>query len=159
MDSLALARVVHVLGVVLWIGGVSMVTTVLLPALRRMKNTDDPIALFERIEGAFGLQAKVTTLATGLTGFYMLHAMDAWQRYTQVHYWWLHLMTLVWFLFTLVLFVFEPLFLHRWFSEAGAQDPTRTLARAQRLHAVLLTASLLAIVGAVAGGHGWFFIH
>jgi len=37
MDGLIAARVVHVLGVVLWIGGVALVTTVLLPATRRMK--------------------------------------------------------------------------------------------------------------------------
>lgn len=34
MNEFALARVLHVLGVVLWIGGVAMVTTVLLPAVR-----------------------------------------------------------------------------------------------------------------------------
>ena len=31
MNEFAFARVLHVLGVVLWIGGVAMVTTVLLP--------------------------------------------------------------------------------------------------------------------------------
>ena len=34
MTDIVLARVVHVLAVVLWIGGVGMVTTVLLPAIR-----------------------------------------------------------------------------------------------------------------------------
>ena len=32
MNDLALARVLHLLGVLLWIGGVAMVTTVILPA-------------------------------------------------------------------------------------------------------------------------------
>ncbi|MBS0400580.1 MAG: hypothetical protein JSR95_18105, partial [Proteobacteria bacterium] len=35
MFELALARALHVLGVVIWIGGVSMATTVALPAIRR----------------------------------------------------------------------------------------------------------------------------
>jgi uncharacterized membrane protein len=35
MDDLAVARTIHVLAVVLWIGGVAMVTTILLPAVRR----------------------------------------------------------------------------------------------------------------------------
>ena len=44
----ALARVIHILAVVLWIGGVAMVTTVLLPAIKRMDSTEDRISLFER---------------------------------------------------------------------------------------------------------------
>lgn len=36
MDELTLARVVHLLGVVLWIGGVAMITTVLLPVTAKM---------------------------------------------------------------------------------------------------------------------------
>lgn len=35
MDDVVTARALHVLGVVIWIGGVSMVTTVALPAIRR----------------------------------------------------------------------------------------------------------------------------
>jgi putative copper export protein len=35
MDDVIIARALHVLGVVIWIGGVAMVTMVVLPALRR----------------------------------------------------------------------------------------------------------------------------
>jgi uncharacterized membrane protein len=35
MGRLAFARVLHVLAVVVWIGGLSIVTTTLLPAIRR----------------------------------------------------------------------------------------------------------------------------
>ena len=35
MDDVVIARALHVLGVVVWIGGVSMVTTIALPAIRR----------------------------------------------------------------------------------------------------------------------------
>jgi len=69
--------------------------------------------LFERIESRFSLQAKVTTLLTGLSGFYMLHVLDAWSRYAEPRFWWIHAMTLVWVIFTLILFVIEPLLMHR----------------------------------------------
>ena len=36
MDDVTLARAIHVLAVVLWIGGGGLVTTVLLPAVRRL---------------------------------------------------------------------------------------------------------------------------
>jgi uncharacterized membrane protein len=35
MNDLAIARAIHVLAVVVWIGGVTMVTTVILPVVRR----------------------------------------------------------------------------------------------------------------------------
>lgn len=41
MPELAIARVLHVLGVVLWIGGVAMVTTVLLPATKRIQRAGE----------------------------------------------------------------------------------------------------------------------
>ncbi len=153
----ALARVVHVLAVVLWIGGVAMVTTVLLPAIKRMDSVEDSIALFEQLESRFAWQARITTLLTGLSGLYLLYVLDAWDRYAQVNFWWVHAMTLIWLIFTLVLFVFEPLFLHRWFHEQAQQQPTKTLRLVHRFHAVMLMLSLLTIAGAVAGSHGWFW--
>ena len=41
MVELIVARILHVIGVVLWIGGVAMVTTVLLPATRRLKAPEE----------------------------------------------------------------------------------------------------------------------
>jgi uncharacterized membrane protein len=38
MEYLTFARVLHILAVVLWIGGVAMVTTVIIPAVKRMKS-------------------------------------------------------------------------------------------------------------------------
>jgi uncharacterized membrane protein len=35
-----LARALHVVGVVLWIGGVAFVTTTLIPSLKKMADTD-----------------------------------------------------------------------------------------------------------------------
>ena len=149
------ARVLHVLGVVLWIGGVAFVTTVLIAAIKQLKDTDDRYQLFEKLEGRFAFQAKITTLITGLTGFYMTWALDGWSRYLQPEFWWMHLMTVVWLIFTLVLFVFEPLFLHRWFEHHARQNSDRTFRIIHRMHIVLLTLSLITVAGAVAGSHGW----
>jgi uncharacterized membrane protein len=156
-DLFVLARVLHVLGVVLWIGGVAFVTTVLLPALRDVEEPARRLETFERLEGRFAFQARIVTLVTGLTGFYLLHYLDAWDRYLRPEYWWIPLMTLVWAAFTLVLFVLEPLFLHRWFREKATAEPDRAFRVAQAMHIVLLSLSLLAVFGAVAGSHGWSF--
>ncbi len=148
------ARAIHVVGVVLWIGGVAFVTTTLLPSLRRMEDEEKRLALFERLEGRFGLQARIVTLATGLTGFWMLHYLQAWERYLQLQFWWIHLMTLVWLIFTLVLFVLEPLILHRKFREMATANSDRAFRRIYAMHWILLLLSLVAVLGTVAGVHG-----
>lgn len=86
MEYITFARVLHVLAVVLWIGGVAMVTTVLIPAIKKLKSKEDQIHTFEQIEGRFALQAKITTLITAITGFYMMYELDAWDRYLDVRY-------------------------------------------------------------------------
>ncbi|PIE50302.1 MAG: hypothetical protein CSA38_03635 [Flavobacteriales bacterium] len=158
MESFALARVIHIVAVVLWIGGVAMVTTVIIPAIKKLKSKEDQMKTFEQIEGRFAKQAKVTTLLTGLSGFYMLYVLDGWERYLNYRYWWIHTMTLVWLIFTLVLYVLEPFVLHRLFKRYMKENPAKTFAIMHRVHWFLLLLSLLTIIGAVAGSHGWFFI-
>lgn len=151
------SRALHVLAVVLWIGGVAFVTTVLIPALKRLENTDQRLDLFEKLEGRFGLQAKITTVVTGFTGFYMLHSIDGWDRYSHLQFWWLHLMTFVWLIFTIVLFILEPLFLHRAFHAKATDNSSQAFAILHNMHIILLSLSLLAAFGAVAGSHGASF--
>jgi len=153
--SLALARVLHVIGVVLWIGGVAFVTTVVIPTLRRAPSGEERLRLFESMESRFSAQARGVTLVTGIAGFYMIQGLNGWGRYLEPSFWWVHLMTVVWLVFTLVLFVLEPLFLHRWFKEAAERDSDRAFRILHRFHVLLLTVSLIAIAGAVAGVRGF----
>jgi uncharacterized membrane protein len=132
-----------------------MVTTVLLPATKRLKSPEERVQFFERIEAGFARQARWTVLITGLSGFYLVYRLDAWGRFQQASYWWMHAMALIWGLFTLMLFVLEPLWLHRWFERSARNRPEGTFRLIQRLHWLLLTISLLTIAGAVAGSHGW----
>lgn len=155
MDDLAIARAVHVLAVVFWIGGVAFVTTVLLPSVRRLKTADERLAFFDSIERRFAWQARLTTLLTALTGFYMLTRLDLWDRFLSAGFWWMHAMVLIWLLFTLMLFVAEPLFLHQWLQTRARAAPVSTFRLVERLHRLLLALSILTILGAVAGSHGF----
>ncbi len=149
------ARMIHIAGIVMWIGGVAFVTTVLLPALRRIANPQNRLELFEQLEGRFALQAKLVTLITAISGIYMLEFMNAWDRYQYLQFWWMHLMTFIWAIFTLVLFVLEPLVLHQWFHKQAANNSEKAFAMLHRMHWILLSLSLLAVMGAVAGSHGF----
>jgi uncharacterized membrane protein len=156
-DYFVLARTLHVLSVVLWIGGVAFVTTILIPSLIKITDSDNRLNLFETLEGKFAFQARIATLITGLSGYYMLDVMNAWERYQHLQFWWMHLMTFIWFVFTLVLFVLEPLVLHRWFREQALKNSDKAFAWLHRMHKILLSLSLLAIFSAVAGSHGFRF--
>jgi len=156
-DYFIVARALHVIGVVIWIGGVAFVTTVLIPALKKMTDTRNRLELFEQLEGKFGFQAKIASLITGVSGYYMLDVMNAWNRYQHLQFWWMHLMTFIWVVFTVVLFILEPLILHRWFRDQATKESKNAFAWLHGMHKILLTFSILAVLGAVAGAHGFQF--
>ncbi|GAB2769033.1 hypothetical protein [Salinimicrobium soli] len=156
MEYLTLARTIHVLAVVLWIGGVAMVTTVIIPAVKKLKSKEEQIDTFERLEGRFSIQAKITTLLTAITGFYMMYVLNAWNRLLDPAFWWIHAMILIWLLFTVVLFILEPFLLHKIFRRYAYNDPEKAFRIMHRAHWILLSLSLITIFGAVAGSHGWY---
>ena len=80
MDDTTIARAIHVLAILLWIGGVAMVTTVLLPSIRCFKERAERAAFFEMVERRFARQARLTTLIAGASGFYMVQRLDLWDR-------------------------------------------------------------------------------
>lgn len=156
MDDVVFARILHVLGVVAWIGGVALVTTVLLPTLARQQSAADAMAFFAQFRRQFAAQARYTTLLVGMSGFYLVYALNAWQRFLQWQYWWMHAMVLIWLLFSMMLFVAEPRARRRG-DAATVQNniSPQALINIQRKHLLLLILSLVTIAGAVAGSHGW----
>src|SRR6266436_7498178 len=79
IDGLAVARAVHVVAIVHWIGGLLFVTLVILPSLLE---TEAPrrLAVFDALERRFATQARLSTLLVGLSGFYMLYAYEHLNR-------------------------------------------------------------------------------
>lgn len=156
MDEFVFARVLHVLGVILWIGGVAMVTTVLLPTLARMQSATEAMVFFTQFRRRFAAQARFSTLFVGVTGFYMVYVLDVWQRFTQWQYWWMHAMVLIWLLFSVMLFVMEPRARRRQTAGSIQENVSaETFTKIRSKHLLLLILSLITIAGAVAGSHGW----
>jgi hypothetical protein len=112
------------------------------------------MALFDRIERRFAWQARVSTTVAGLTGLYILYRLDLWDRLRYPAYWWLNAMVAVWLLFTLMLFIAEPLILPRWLLAQSQLRPEATFKFVEWLHRVLLLVSVITVLGAVAGSHG-----
>ena len=98
------------------------------------------------------LWIRIWVLLAGASGFWMTWRADLWSRFLDAHFWWMHAMVLVWLLFMIMLFVLEPLVLHRRMAES--HDPERDFARMQRVHLVLNILGIITVMGAVAGSHG-----
>jgi uncharacterized membrane protein len=150
-----LARAVHVLAVVIWIGGLWLVTTVLLPGMKGMP-PEEWRRDFDALEHRFAPQARIAALLVLLSGLYMLYQYDLWDRFMQGEFWWMHLMVGVWLLFAALLFVIEPFIVRHSVHRRATSAPEATLARMIWLHRVMLALSLLAVFAAVAGGQGLF---
>ena len=155
IDGVVLARALHVLAVVIWIGGAAMATSVILPAIRRGDLGEDRLEAFHAIERRFVWQARAAVLIVGATGFYMVERLDLFGRFSSATFWWMHTMVGVWALFMVVLFVVEPFVLHRHFDRWARARSKLAFAWLQRAHWLLVVLSLVTILGAVAGSHGW----
>ncbi len=156
IDDIELARALHVLFVVHWIGGVAFVTLVSLPLARSKGEATASWALFEAIESRFAAQVRWSIPLAGLTGLWMTWRLELWGLFPDPAYWWLDAMVFVWTLFMLIVFVVEPL-AHKRLSAVAARDPAGVLRRLFRAHIVLLAAAAVTILGAVAGAHGGLF--
>jgi uncharacterized membrane protein len=155
MNDFILARAIHVLSIVMWIGGVAFVTTVVMPAIRRASAPEERLAAFHRFESRFVWQARLWVVLAGASGLWMIWRTDTWSRFQDGQYWWMHAMVCLWALFVLMLFVIEPLVLHR--KMANAADPARMFARMEWMHRGLLALALITLAVAVMGSHGWTF--
>jgi uncharacterized membrane protein len=154
MDELVIARIVHVVAVLFWIGGVGFVTWVVFPAISASELPENRLAKFNRIEGRFAAQARVWVLLAGASGFWLVHRADMWSRFADLHFWWMHAMVALWSIFALMLFVLEPLVLHR--RMAASRTPEADFRRLARLHHILIVLAVITLIGAVGGSHGLF---
>ena len=154
INEFAIARALHVLALVHWIGGVALVTTIVLPRARALANAHDALAAFKAFEGPFAAQARVSILLVGLSGFYMLIKLQAWTLLLDPAFWWLALMVVVWTAFVLIVFVLAPLVVNRLFHDYALRNKDRAFSLAIRLHAAALTISCVAIVAGVLGSQG-----
>ena len=154
MDDLVLARAIHVIAVLFWIGGVGFVTWAVMPALRASERPANRLTRFHQVEGHFAWQARIWVALAGASGLWMIYRADMWSRFADLRFWWMHLMVALWAVFALMLFVLEPMVLHR--RMASSTVPEDDFARMMRLHQVLSLLGVVAVFGAVGGSHGLF---
>ena len=144
---------IHVLAVVIWIGGVAFVTIIIFPMIMRMEGSSEKMMLFQGIEHRFEKIAKISVAVVGLTGGWMLQLTGGWKTLFSAGGIGPTLMVSVWTFYVLVL-LFEPR-LFKAISRGETQQKTsRVFFRLTVFHWVVLVLSLLVIGVGVWSDHG-----
>ena len=74
----------------------------------------------------------------------MTYVLNAWERFTQWQYWWMHMMVLIWLFFSVMLFVMEPRSRRNPVAtEVEKKVTPDTFHAIQRKHLLLLSLGLL----------------
>ncbi len=152
-------HIIHLLTVIIWIGGLGFITIIVLPMLIKW---DDPLQkaiTFQSIEHRFAPAARVYNVITGLTGFVMVY-LTGWHRlYLTTKGIPLLIMTLIWFLWFVMLFGLEPLVVKKMLdrmAKSGVKMEIETIFdRMNRMHWVLLMLSLAATTAGIIFAHGY----
>jgi uncharacterized membrane protein len=153
--DIALARAIHVLCLMHWLGGVAAVTTIVLPRARRIPDPVQALASFEAFERPFTIQVRISILLAGASGAYMVWRLNAWDLLQSPRAsWWIHLMIAVWLMFALMVYVLEPLLIHCAFHDFAVRYKHRAFTLAIRLHAIALMISAVALAAGILGAHG-----
>ena len=156
----SLMHYLHLIFVILWIGGLGFITIVVLPMIVKMQDPLQKVLFFQRIEHKFAPLAKLYNAIVGITGFVMLY-MSGWHSiiFTAQGIS-LLFMVAVWVFWAVMLFGLEPLVVRKMIdnlARSGEKMEIETIFnRMNRLHWVLLIVSLLASISGVAFGHGYF---
>ena len=153
---LPLLIAVHVLAVVIWIGGVAFVTMTVFPMIMRMEGSLEKVIFFQGMEHRFAKIAKTAVFIAGLTGGWLLYITGEWKVLFTGQGIGPTFMLVVWTLYVLVL-LFEAKLFKLLFSGESQQDTAKVFSRLSIFHWVVLALSLIAVGIGVWAGHGGSF--
>lgn len=151
--SVSILIAVHVLGVVVWIGGVAFVTMIVFPMITRMEDSFEKVLFFQGIEHRFAGIAKSAVAVVGLTGGWLLYITREWRILFSMAGIGPTLMVLVWTFYLFVL-LFEGRIFKMIFKGSAQQDSVKIFSLLSRFHWVVLGVSLLTVGVGVWAGHG-----
>ncbi len=142
-----MALTVHILSIVIWIGGVAFVTMITFPMIQRIDKSLEQVMMFQGVERRFSKIAKVMVILAGLSGVYLIYvnglSFGVW------------IMISVWTFYASLLFGLEKLIFKKIFSapEGGQLDTKKVFNLLQGFHWIVLTLSFLAVAAGIYAGH------
>jgi hypothetical protein len=142
-----IALIIHILSVVIWIGGVAFVTMVTFPMILRVDKSLEQVMMFQGVEHRFSKIAKIMVILAGLSGLYLIY-----EKGLSFGVW---IMIFVWTFYASLLFGLEKLIFKKLFSgPTGEQPDTKKIFNLlQGFHWFVLALSFLAIAAGIYEGH------
>ena len=150
---LTILLIIHVICVIVWIGGVAFVTTVIFPMMYRTEGSLEKALLFQGVEHRFAGIVKWLIGVVGFTGFWLLFAKYGFAILAQPKAAGLVIMIFAWALYTTILLLERKIF-GKIFADPEKIDMNKALRMINVMHWFLLTISFSAVAGGVWFGHG-----
>ncbi|MEK6699940.1 MAG: hypothetical protein AABZ10_12975 [Nitrospirota bacterium] len=149
---LTILLIIHVICIIIWIGGVAFVTAVIFPLMYKTEGSLEKALLFQRVEHRFAGMVRWLIALVGVTGLWILSAKYGFTILLQRRGLGIVIMTAVWALYTTVLLSERRIF-GRIFADPEKIDMDRALRMINAMHWVLLTISFSAVAAGVWFGH------
>ncbi|MEF9475719.1 MAG: hypothetical protein L0958_03315 [Candidatus Mariimomonas ferrooxydans] len=142
-----ISLIIHVLSVVIWIGGVAFVTLIIFPMIQRTNNSLEQVLMFQGVEHRFSRIAKVLVILAGLSGFYLIY-----EKGISFGIW---IMIIIWTIYASLLFFLEKRLFKRLFSQTPEKQISteKIFFRLQVFHWVILILSFSAIAAGIWTAH------
>ncbi len=150
---LTILLIIHVMGVIIWIGGVAFVTTVIFPLMYQTEGSLEKALLFQRVEHRFAGMVRWLIAVVGITGFWLLYAKYGFGILAQRQGIGILIMIFAWTIYTVILLSERKIF-SKIFANPEKIDMNNALKIINGMHWVLLIISISAVAGGVWFGHG-----
>ena len=147
-----LLLIIHVIGVIIWIGGVAFVTMVIFPMMYRTEGSLEKALLFQGVEHRFAGIVRWLIAIVGATGVYLLAARYGLGILAETRGIGILIMIFAWTFYTTVILSEKKLF-SRIFADPAKIDMDKALRTINTMHWVLLTVSFAAVAGGVWFAH------
>jgi uncharacterized membrane protein len=150
---LTILLILHVICVIVWIGGVAFVTMVIFPMMYQTEGSLEKALMFQRVEHRFAGMVKWLIAIVGATGLYLLYAQYGFGILLQTRGIGILIMLFAWALYTTVILSERKIF-GRLFADPEKIDMDKALKMINVMHWFLLIISFTAVAGGVWFGHG-----
>ncbi|MBF0459563.1 MAG: hypothetical protein HQK99_16860 [Nitrospirae bacterium] len=146
---------VHVVSIVIWIGGVVFVTTVVFPTIMTMEDSMEKVIFFQGTERRFAKIAKASVVVAGITGVLLLQLEGRWHVLFSLSGIGPTLMLILWTMFVFML-LFEAKIFSFLFRGTAQHDTKKIFRKLAASHWVIMLVSLMVIaIGIIANHSGW----
>jgi uncharacterized membrane protein len=149
---LTILLIIHVIGVIMWIGGVSFVTMVIFPMMSRTGGSLEMALLFQGVEHRFAGIVRWLIGIVGATGLCILYVKYGFAILLEMRGVGILIMIIVWLLYTVIILSERKIF-GKIFADPNKTDMNKALRTINLMHWFLLLFSFSAVAAGIWFSH------